>query len=351
MKAFSSPMAVGDYCNDMILNKIVVNPEYQRSPKIWKGEARSFFIESIILGYPIPKLFLHSKIVLKTKQSIKEIVDGQQRSMALRDFFNNKLRLSKNIETEELRGKTYNLLADEFKEAFLSYSLPLDQFTGVSDSSVREAFRRMNSNNVPLNEEEKRHARYQGPFKWFVNALATEYKDRFLDAGVLSARDFIRMSDYKLITDIVYAIIHGILTTKSKELDSIYSNYDKEFPQEEALTTQMKSALDAALDLGPLKSTDLCKPYIFYTLVLAHAARQQATIELQASIQRGREHAAAAGDIDQLDLTDLIELLDGSEVHAIHPFVKACSEKTNVKEPREVRLAYLHAAIGRPVEQ
>ncbi|MGO1077127.1 DUF262 domain-containing protein [Inquilinus sp. CA228] len=346
MKAFASPMAVGDYCNDINDNKIIVNQEYQRSPKIWRGEARSFFIESIILGYPIPKIFLHSKITLKTKQSIKEIVDGQQRSMALRDFFNNKLRLSKNIETDELKGKNYNALSDEYKESFLSYSLPLDQFTGATDSDVREAFRRMNSNNVPLNEEEKRHARYQGPFKWFINGIATEYKGKLLDSEVMSARDFIRMSDYKFITDVIFAMINGIHTTKSKELDSIYNSFDKDFPQEEELGRKIRAALDAALDLGDFKGSDLCKAHIFYTLVLAHAAHQTENAGLTTAIENGRSHAASSGDIDSVDLGDLLALLDGGDEYATHPFVKACAEKTNVKEPREIRLAYLHSAVG-----
>ena len=39
---------------------------------------------------------------------------------------------------------------------------------GVKEEEVREAFRRMNANNVPLNAEEQRNAQYQGEFKWFI---------------------------------------------------------------------------------------------------------------------------------------------------------------------------------------
>ncbi|MGB9365649.1 MAG: DUF262 domain-containing protein [Xanthobacteraceae bacterium] len=347
MKAFPAPMAVGDYCTDIIANKIIVNTDYQRSPAIWKGEARSFFIESIILGYPIPKIFLHSKLELRTKQSVKEIVDGQQRSMALRDFFNNKMRLSKNIETEALRGKSYNALEDEWKEAFLSYSLPIDQFVGVSDSDVREAFRRMNSNNVPLNEEEKRHARYQGPFKWFINSIATAYKDSFLSAEILSKRDFIRMSDYKLITDIVYAIVHGVHTTKSKELDSIYREFDRTFPEEESVGRVVRSSLDAVLARREIQGTNLMKPHIFYSLVLAQMLHLTENEKIREALTAGEVVARSSGDIEQLDFGDLLEMLEGGDENALHPFVKACAEKTNVKEPREVRIAYLYHAIER----
>ncbi|MCP1911514.1 uncharacterized protein with ParB-like and HNH nuclease domain [Bradyrhizobium elkanii] len=104
MKANPSPMSVTDYCQAFKAKKIVVNEEYQRKEGLWNNSARSFFIESILLEYPIPKLFLYAKLDLKTRETIKEIVDGQQRSQALVAFFENKLPLAKTIDTKELRG-------------------------------------------------------------------------------------------------------------------------------------------------------------------------------------------------------------------------------------------------------
>jgi hypothetical protein len=146
MKANSSPMSVGDYCLDINSKKIIVNNDYQRKEGLWSGRARSFFIESILLEFPIPKLYVYARLDLKTRQTIKEIVDGQQRSQALVLFFNGKLTLSKHIETEELRGRRYNQLSDEWKTRFLAYSLPIDQFVGVPEDEVQQAFRRMNAN-------------------------------------------------------------------------------------------------------------------------------------------------------------------------------------------------------------
>jgi len=113
MKANSSPMSVADYCNAIRDKKIIVNQDYQRKDGLWNTPARSFFIESILLQYPIPKLFLYAKLDLRTRETIKEIVDGQQRSQALILFFEGKLSLSKSIDTEELRGLKYNRLSDE----------------------------------------------------------------------------------------------------------------------------------------------------------------------------------------------------------------------------------------------
>lgn len=83
MRAVYSPMSVGDYCKALNDELITVNDDYQRNAGIWSAYARSFFIESILLEYPIPKIFLYSKVDLRTRSTIKEIVDGQQRSHTL----------------------------------------------------------------------------------------------------------------------------------------------------------------------------------------------------------------------------------------------------------------------------
>ncbi|MGC9196887.1 MAG: DUF262 domain-containing protein [Syntrophobacteraceae bacterium] len=65
---------------------IIVNHEYQRSDKDGLRPSRSYLIETILLGFPIPKLSLYRTTDLKTKKTKKEIVDGQQRSRVIFDF-------------------------------------------------------------------------------------------------------------------------------------------------------------------------------------------------------------------------------------------------------------------------
>ena len=73
---------------------IIVNHEYQRSDKVWPPAARSYLIETILLGFPIPKLSLYQTTDLKTKKTKKEIVDGQQRSQVVFDFLEGTFRLT-----------------------------------------------------------------------------------------------------------------------------------------------------------------------------------------------------------------------------------------------------------------
>ena len=85
------------------------NPEYQRGES-WTPLQKAAFIDSIFRAYPVPTLFLHETPAsgLDDAPSKKyEIVDGQQRLTALRDFAAGKFRLlgvdekSKVAPTEE----------------------------------------------------------------------------------------------------------------------------------------------------------------------------------------------------------------------------------------------------------
>src|SRR5438067_2453856 len=94
MNVLPTTFTVAEYCQQMLAGAIIVNRDYQRSDKVWPPAARSFLIDTILLGYPLPKFSLHQNTDLKTRQTVKAIVDGQQRSMAIQDFFSDKLRLS-----------------------------------------------------------------------------------------------------------------------------------------------------------------------------------------------------------------------------------------------------------------
>lgn len=176
LKTVGTHMTIADYCEEFSAKKIYVNKDYQRSDERWSGPARSFLIESILLGYPLPKFYLYPITDTKRRRSLKEIVDGQQRTAAIVDFYSNNLTLSKNFEIEALRGKTYREIGDDLQREFLNYPISIDLFTDVSEEEIYEVFRRMNSNAQTLTPEEIRHAQFQGKFKWFIYRRGREFE-------------------------------------------------------------------------------------------------------------------------------------------------------------------------------
>ena len=85
----------------------------------------------------MPKLALHQQTDVKSRTSLKYVVDGQQRTNAIVDFFYGKLKLSETLELDEARGKTLDGLSEDLQQAFLSSPLQFDQFEAADDNVVR----------------------------------------------------------------------------------------------------------------------------------------------------------------------------------------------------------------------
>jgi hypothetical protein len=338
-------MTVADYCAAMSQHKIIINPNYQRSDKVWPPSARSFLIESILLGYPVPKFFLFQKTDLKSKETIKEIVDGQQRSKTLHDFFTGKLAMSRKSKVDEAAGRKYDQLNDDHKGAFLNYQLSVDLFVSATPREIREAFRRLNSYTVPLNPEEKRHAEYQGEFKWFVHEFSSDYEEMFLEMGVFGQKQIVRMQDTKLIAEITHALLHGIQTTKSKQLDELYAELDNEYPQRKVMEKRIKNAMDWLLEIDDIHNGPLMASHVFYSLVLAATHAQKPSGALQGAFELNN---VVEIEIDSAtsNLSKLADALESDPApKKFKSFVDACSEKTNVKDQRVTRFEWLCKAL------
>jgi hypothetical protein len=87
-----------------------VKPFYQRRPR-WDEIRQSRLIESFIMNIPIPPLFVYESDLAKY-----EVMDGQQRISAIRDFYSNKLKLKGLEQWPELNGRIYDTLPSAIKK-------------------------------------------------------------------------------------------------------------------------------------------------------------------------------------------------------------------------------------------
>jgi Protein of unknown function DUF262 len=342
MKVNHVSMTVADYCAAFRRREVVVDTTYQRSSEVWPDRARSYLIETILKGFPVPKLTLHQRTDLKTKKTTKFVVDGQQRSRAMVDFYENRLTLTRSLDTEDAGGRTYDGLSEDLQQVFLSYSLDFDQFEAATENDVREYFRRINSFTAPLTPEEQRHARYQGDMKWFIHQLASRYEDPLVLLGVLTKKAAIRMGDAKLLAEITSALIYGVTTTSKASLDRMYSSNDRVFAESEPARLAITEAFDFVLALSGIRGTVLLKPHLFYALVLARIAmRGWPTLDGLAP-----EGGLPVSDAENrlLRLADVLE--DPESNPEEQRFIDACSEKTNVRGQREARIARLAEAMA-----
>lgn len=311
MHVASNPTLVSDYLTG--LPTLSINREYQRGGGIWPSRAKSALIETVVLGFPMPAMYIHQRYNTETKKPYKELVDGQQRTEALREFGEGKLKLSGIDLHPRLRGRVLTTLDDEDYQSFMSYSLPIFVFTNSSEKDVREAFRRLNSFNAVLTPEETRHSTYHGPFKWFIHSLTAQVSDLLLKWDTFTSAQVNRMKDTALVAEIVYACLNGIKTTKALQLNGMYNTYEKldEFEEGAKLQSRIGDAFGVLAGFDWFVSSPITKPYQLFLLVLAvmHAKKELPSLAEQVP---GGTGLLPERDI-RAHLGELIEALEGSD--------------------------------------
>lgn len=246
-----------------------INRDYQRGSGLWPVSPRSYFIDTIIHGFPFPKIYFYEYLDTEANgmRLKREIVDGQQRITTIIDFINDGFSISKGHKYEGLK---FSQLEEEIRRNFMAYTVSVDVIRDASQAEIVEMFRRMNAYTLPLNDPEKRHAAFQGEFKWFVNRAADEFGEFFHQFGIFNNRQMVRMLDQELIAESYVFTKEGIISSSPFGIRSYYSENDKNFEDSDNFHQQIKSSIDfITANLPDLRGTHMMKPYAFLTLLTA----------------------------------------------------------------------------------
>lgn len=214
--------------------ELELSPKYQRN-NVWNDNARSYLIDSIIRGLPIPPIFMRQQVDVTTRRTNREVIDGQQRIRTIIDFVVGETFTIKRSHNKEFGGKTYSDLDPETQEQLLEYEILAEVVNEKDDSVVYDMFARLNSNNIVLNKQEVRNAQYWGEFKVLAYKLSSRYRDFFLSNQLFSDRDCSRMKDVEMINSMIIVLIDGIISESPSTIDTYYKKYDKEIPNREQI--------------------------------------------------------------------------------------------------------------------
>jgi Protein of unknown function DUF262 len=269
MQINNNNYSVIELINMLEQKTLIVNRDYQRGPGLWPPSARSYFVDTIMQSFPFPKIYMYEYLDRPARGVMREIVDGQQRMTAILGFYNNEFALqSEGVN----KGKKFRDLDEESQAHFLSYSVSVDVIRSASMAQILQMFRRMNAYTTPLNDAEKRHSGFNGKFKWFINDLADELNEFFVDFGVFTPKQITRMGDATLISDCILGIERGVISTSASDLRALYEKYDVEYELSGTHREIILSTMDfIASNFGELRRSFMMKPYALHSLFTALA--------------------------------------------------------------------------------
>ena len=232
--------------------ELVLAPKFQRRD-IWIDKARSYLIDTIVRGKPIPKIYMRQDINPKTRRTTREIVDGQQRLRTVLTFIKDGFKISK-AHHEDFGGKYFSGLDKETQRYILKYEFVVDLLQDMPDNEVYDLFARINTYSEKLKPQELRNAQWFGEFKSSVYLLAKEFVT-FLDSNkVFSPRQILRMAEAEFISELLLAIQEGIREGQKGVIDNCYKKYDDEFPNRKLHEKRFRETMDV---IGGILGDDL----------------------------------------------------------------------------------------------
>lgn len=206
-------------------DSLEISPKFQRRA-VWLEKERAMLMDTILTGLPFPEVYIHVVTDAESGSQKHVVVDGQQRITSILHFIDNAFSLPNN---DNWKGEYFRDIDTALKAEFWDYKIVVRFLRQTNDEEIRSIFAKLNTNNVALNDQELRNARYTGRFKQLAERLADN--PYFQNIGLFTARDVRRMLDIEYVSELVIRQIYGI-TAKKDMLDLAYVNFDEDFPME-----------------------------------------------------------------------------------------------------------------------
>ncbi len=239
-------------------------PPYQRG-SVWSVSHQQLFIDSMLKGYDIPKLYLRE---VNTDGYKWEIIDGQQRLKAIWDFFAGEFSLPRDsdpISGVPVAGLSYVELPIDLSNLINLYQLDVVIIDEATDDDIEDMFLRF-QNGVPLNSAEKRHA-ISGGLRDFVQNLAETHSFTSESLGFANKRF---AHEEILAQMLLIEKEQGPTRLRHTQLKALYEE-NKKFQANALEAKQLKRVLGFLRRAFPDRNPDLNKvnTISLYTLVTA----------------------------------------------------------------------------------
>lgn len=205
-----------------------LEPPYQRR-SVWNQTYKNYFIDTIILGYPAPAIFLYEQID-PDGGTRYHVVDGKQRLTTIFEFADNHFPISSNATIGKYRDLYFRDLPDDTKRDFWGYPFSVEYVPTDDETVIDNIFDRINRNMAKLTSQELRHAKFSGEFITCAEDL-TSWMNAELGDGFPNIADKSRrqMKDVELVAHILLQLERGPRGYSTTDLDNAFSERDEEW--------------------------------------------------------------------------------------------------------------------------
>jgi len=325
-------LVIQDLINLEKKGELDTNPWYQRR-SVWTNPQKSYLINTVFQKKPIPSLYIRHSLDLDKGISIKEVVDGQQRTRAIIGYYNNEFA-ARHPENEKLLK--YSALSKSQKQSYLLTSVPVGYLLGASDSDVIDIFARINSVAKTLNNQEKRNALFSGEFKQFCVTQAVKRTQFWKDYKIFSGNDIARMAEVQFISDLTINLINGLSDFSDSKITKFYKEYDEEFKEAGKLSKRYDEIFNFLVSLNPqtIKQTIFSRQPLFFSL-----------LEALSGIQKFNKQKTEKGLLE-IDARFNSDIPLAERINADINFYNASSSTTQRLNNRKIRQQYIKKYIS-----
>jgi hypothetical protein len=220
---------------------LVLAPKFQRR-SVWNPKARSYLMDTIIRGKPIPKIYMRQRLETQTKKMIREVVDGQQRLRSVLSFLKDDFAIDP-AHSEDYGGLKFSELED-IQNDFYSYEFVIDLLPNVSDDEIYDIFARLNTYSYKLKPQELRHAKFFGDFRTCAYQLANEFTTFWVENKIITKTGMLRMDEAEFVSDLLITISQGIKEKSKRVIDEYYDKFDDRFPNRARQEKRFRQVMD-----------------------------------------------------------------------------------------------------------
>jgi hypothetical protein len=233
---------VSDFISWAKASTLILSPSFQRR-SVWPAGAKSYLIDTIVRGLPIPIIFLREqKTDLDSLEPKREVVDGQQRIRTLLTFVQSSLIKGfdpakdaftiKKTHNRDLADKVFKDLPTDVRQNILDYQFSVHILpSSVDDREVLQIFARMNSTGLKLNPQELRNAAWFGEFKTSMFSISAEQLQRWRTWRIFTESQISRMGEVEITSEFAQVMIKGVVGKTQKAIDNLYKDNDDAWPE------------------------------------------------------------------------------------------------------------------------